>query len=133
MLVSTGISMCSSLYRFSIIITIFVICVFTPNISAADVPKEQVAEVNHLLAFINNSGCIIKRNGTKHPAFKGVEHIRNKYNYFRDEINNTEDFIKYSATKSTLTGNYYLVSCSGRKFIKTRDWLLTELNNFRTK
>jgi Family of unknown function (DUF5329) len=99
----------------------------------ADVPDNQIKEVNHLLAYVKNSGCIINRNGSDHLAEEGVSHIENKYDYFRDDISSTEDFIEYSATKSTMSGNFYTVTCPGKKTIKTQDWLLTELKKYRSK
>jgi hypothetical protein len=116
-----------------LLIKIFVTCILVYNTVNADVPADQVKEINHLLDFIKNSNCIINRNGTDHPAIKGVEHIKNKYEYFRDDIKNTEGFIEYSATKSTMSGNYYTVTCPGKETIKTQDWLLTELKRFRVK
>ena len=99
----------------------------------ADVPPEQLSEVEHLLAFVKNSGCIINRNGTDHPADKGISHIETKYDYFRDDISSTEEFIELSATNSTMSGDYYMVKCPGKETIKTQDWLLTELKKYRTK
>ncbi len=110
---------------------LLVLCVVVFDAAFADVPAEQVKEVKHLLAFVKNSGCIINRNGTDHPAEKGIEHIEMKYDYFRDDIKSTEDFIEYSATKSTMSGDYYMVSCPGKKTIRTQDWLMTELKRFR--
>ena len=104
---------------------------FISNTANADVPPEQIKEVNYLLKFVKSSGCIINRNGTDHPAEKGIEHIEMKYDYFRDDIKSTEDFIEYSATKSTMSGDYYMVSCPGKKTIRTQDWLMTELKRFR--
>ncbi len=98
----------------------------------ADVPANQVDEVNHLIEYVKNSGCIINRNGTDHPADKGVNHIIRKYNYFRDDINSTEEFIEYSATKSTMSGKYYTATCKQEKPVKTRDWLLAELERYRS-
>ncbi len=51
---------------------------------------------------------------------KGISHIEKKYNYYRDDIHNTEDFIKLSATKSTMSGGYYTVKCQGKKRLKRR-------------
>ena len=107
--------------------------VFIYNFVSADVPSNQVKEVIHLLAFVENSACIINRNGSDYPAEKGVSHIEMKYDYFRDDINNTEEFIKYSATKSTMSGDYYTVTCPGKKSINTQDWLMNELKRFRTE
>ena len=99
----------------------------------ADVPDSQIKEVDHLLAFVKNSGCTINRNGTDHPAKKGVSHIENKYDYFRDDIKSTEEFIELSATKSTMSGDYYTVKCAGKETIKTQDWLLAELKRYRSE
>ncbi|MCK5665099.1 MAG: DUF5329 family protein [Thiotrichaceae bacterium] len=99
----------------------------------ADVPEEQVKEVDHLLTYIKNSGCIINRNGTDYHAEKGLSHIEKKYDYFRGDINSTEKFIEMSATKSTMSGNNYMAKCPGKETIKTQDWLLTELKQYRLK
>ncbi len=112
---------------------LFLLCLFKSNIAFADVPVNQLKEVNHLLAFVKNSGCIINRNGSDYPAVKGVSHIEMKYDYFRDDINNTEEFIEYSATKSTMSGDYYTVTCTGKKSINTQDWLMNELKRFRAE
>jgi len=100
--------------------------------TSADVPPEQVGEVDHLLSFVKNSGCTINRNGSNYDGKKGLSHITRKYEYFRDDIKNTEDFIKYSATKSTMSGDFYTVTCPGKKTIQTKDWLLNELARFRS-
>ncbi len=99
----------------------------------ADVPVMQRQEVEHLLAFIKNSGCILDRNGTDYPAKKGLQHIKKKYDYFRDDIKNTEDFIALAATKSTMSGEYYKVKCTGKKIVTTQHWLLSELKKYREK
>ncbi len=97
----------------------------------ADVPDDQVVEVDHLLAYVESSGCTFIRNGDQHTAADSVSHILKKYDYYRDDIKSTEDFIRYSATKSILSGKYYTVSCAGEATINTSDWLLSELERFR--
>ncbi len=99
----------------------------------ADVPVAQRQEVEHLLVFIKNSACVLNRNGTDYPAEEGLQHIKKKYDYFRDDIKNTEDFIALAATKSTMSGEYYKVKCPGKKTINTQHWLLSELKKYREK
>ena len=94
----------------------------------ADVPKTQMAEVQHLIKFVKNSECTINRNGSNHKGPKAAGHILKKYNHFRDDI---EDFIRLSATKSTMSGKYYQVACPGKAQMKTQDWLLAELKRYR--
>ncbi|VAW98128.1 hypothetical protein MNBD_GAMMA21-2597 [hydrothermal vent metagenome] len=113
------------------LIKLFVLLFFVSGVGYADVPTKQVKEVKHLLSFVRDSGCIINRNGSEYPSAKGVKHIQRKYDYFRDDIKSTEDFIELAATKSTMSGKYYTVTCPGKEKIKTQDWLLTELKRFR--
>ena len=97
----------------------------------ADVPDNQVVEVEHLLTYVENSGCTFIRNGDQHAAADSVTHIMKKYDYYRDDIKTTEDFISYSATKSVLSGKYYKVRCPGQETMRTQDWLMTELKHYR--
>lgn len=117
----------------NLLIQLMLVILFASNAVFADVPLNQVKEVNHLLAYVKNSGCIINRNGSDHLAEEGVRHIEMKYDYFRDDISSTEGFIEYSATKSTMSGKFYTVTCPGKKTIKTQDWLLTELQRYRSE
>lgn len=112
---------------------LFLVLVLVFNNAIADVPAEQLREVEHLLVFVKESGCIINRNGSEYLAKKGLSHIEKKYDYFRDDISSTEEFIELSATKSTMSGDYYTVKCPGKKSIRTKDWLLAELKRYRTK
>ena len=59
--------------------------------------KKQIKEVDHLLNYVGISKCTINRNAIEYKGDKAVKHIESKYNYFRDDIKITEDFIKYSA------------------------------------
>jgi hypothetical protein len=88
------------------------------------------AEIDHLLHYIKSSGCIFIRNDMEVTAAEARSHIQNKYNYSRDRVKTTEDFIKYAATKSSLSGKPYRVQCSGRE-TGTAEWLYTELQRLR--
>jgi len=110
---------------------LFILCLISPFQAFSDVPQNQINEVQHLLNFIKNTSCTIRRNGTEHNGKDGVKHIQKKYDYYRNDIKSTEDFIQYSATKSTLSGNHYTVTCPGKKTLETQQWLLNELNQYR--
>lgn len=115
------------------ILSVFTAILLLHNTSFADVPEEQRIEVEHLLEFVKNSPCTFIRNGSNYPGEESVAHIKKKYDYYRDDIKTTEDFIKYSATKSTMSSKYYTVACPDNKPIKAKDWLLNELALFRSK
>ncbi len=99
----------------------------------ADVPDSQKPEVEHLLKFVKESACEMDRNGSRHPGPKAYQHIAQKYDYSRNKIRSTEEFIAYSASKSTTSNHDYLAVCPGQTTVKTQDWLLAELKRFRTK
>ena len=101
------------------------------GIVSADVATEQEAEVDHLLNYVKTSPCQFQRNGEIHDGIAAESHIRNKYDFFRSKIETTEQFIEWSATKSTISGRYYTVKCADADWKETRDWLLKELESFR--
>lgn len=89
-------------------------------------------EIDHLLQYIESSGCIFIRNGKESAPGEARDHIQKKYDYFRDRVKTTEDFIKYAATKSTISGKAYAVRCNGPE-MDTADWLQSELQKLRSR
>jgi hypothetical protein len=88
-------------------------------------------EINHLLRYVESTQCSYERNGSEYKGVDAVKHITKKYNYFKDKIKTTEDFIKLSATKSTMSGKFYSIHCNGKAPVKSQDWLLQELARYR--
>ena len=84
---------------------------FSSNANA-DISDKTQNEINYLLSHIEQSECIFNRNGLDYKGSKVVKHIKTKYNYFKDEIKTTEDFITLSATKSEMSGKEYTVRCN---------------------
>ena len=93
----------------------------------ADTQKEIV----HLLDFVINTSCKYERNRTLYGGIEAQNHIKKKYHYFIDNINSAEDFIKYSATESTISGKKYTILCADMPVQNSADWLLEELKKFR--
>lgn len=88
-------------------------------------------EIAHLIKFVENTPCRYERNGETYSGREAAEHIRKKYNHFKDEISTAEDFILLSATKSELTGKKYRVFCEGEKPLDSDQWLRGELKVYR--
>jgi hypothetical protein len=99
----------------------------------ADVSPEQKLETSHLLNFVKDTPCKIIRNGKAYDGNSAVTHIQKKYDYFKDDIETSEQFIELSASKSTLSGKYYTVVCGDDQPVRTKDWLLEELRNYRQR
>lgn len=88
-------------------------------------------EIDHLLAFVANTTCQYERNGSVYDGVRAEQHIKRKYEYFKDKIYSAEDFIKYSATKSTMSGKQYKIHCTDMATQNSSDWLLDELKKYR--
>ena len=99
-----------------------------PASSAAGTTKE----IESLLLFIEQSGCTFVMNGNHYDTLKAREHIEKKYAYYEERITTTEDFILYSATKSSITGEPYMVICNDVN-MATSDWLNAELAELRKR
>jgi len=89
-------------------------------------------EIVSLLLFVEQSGCTFIRNGEHYDSSSARRHIEKKYAYFKERVNTTEEFIEYSATKSTISGKPYTVICNGEN-MKSSDWLNAELHKLRTQ
>ena len=100
--------------------------VLIPLESQADAEKE----IKHLIKYIENSNCKFIRNGKEYNAKEALMHIQNKYEYTKRWIKSAEDFIKYTVTKSSLSGRPYLVRCNGQEVVSA-EWLSEELKRFR--
>ena len=90
------------------------------------------AEIDHLLGFIAASPCSFIRNGVAYDGADAVVHIKDKYDYYRDDIHSAEDFIALAASKSALSGKPYLVQCDAIQ-MPAAEWLTRELSAFRQR
>ena len=87
-------------------------------------------EIRHLLQFIESSGCEFERNGTVYDSKEARSHIERKYDYIESRVDETEVFIKYAATKSSMSGKKYHVTCNGKRQASA-EWLHQELSRYR--
>ena len=88
-------------------------------------------EIEHLLDFVEKTSCKYERNGKMYAGPGAREHITRKYEYYKEKIKSAEDFIKYSATKSKMSGRKYKVHCPGQAVQNVGDWLQKELKKYR--
>ena len=56
-----------------------------------------------------------------------------KYLLNRRLVLTTEDFIALAATKSSMSGNAYLVQCSGQSQTYSADWMTAQLREIRAQ
>lgn len=118
----------------SIFLLLTLLLPFPLAVRSAELSPAVRTEIDHLMSYMEKSGCKFCRNGTWYTEPKAVrDHVETKYRYFMDKgkINSTEDFIKWSATKSEMSGKPYLVKCDAGPEQPLGEWLAGELNRFR--
>ena len=113
-------------------LSIALILTVSPLIARGEgqIAEQMGNEVSHLLSFVETSDCLFLRNNTTHTSVQARQHIERKLNHIKAKITSTEDFIRYAASKSSITGQRYLVDC-GDGQISSQQWLMDELLKFR--
>ena len=66
--------------------------------------KSAQGEIDHLLDFVGTSTCTFVRNGTDYPPPKARDASGMKYQFARRGSRAAEEFIKYLATESSMSG-----------------------------
>jgi len=112
-----------------IVAAVALVALLTVSPARADPFDDEIA---HLIDFVRHSPCIFIRNGSEYAGGEAADHIRAKYDHFKDEIKTVEDFIARAASKSLLSGKPYEVRCDG-KTIPAADWIRAEDAAYRAK
>ena len=96
---------------------------------------ENVAEkeILHLFDYLGKSNCEFNRNRSWYSPQEAVQHLQRKYKWLvkRGLINSAEQFIERAASRSSMSGESYLVKCGDSEPIKSAEWFMQELKKFR--
>ena len=103
------------------------LALIAPGSLAEDVADR---EIQHLLSFVENSGCNFHRNGADHDSAAAADHLRLKYRRGGRYADTAEHFIDRLASESSWTGETYTVTCEG-KTEPSGEWLHRELQAYR--
>lgn len=91
-------------------------------------------EISGLMQALETSGCRFQRNGSWYDAVAARGHLQRKYDYLlkRDMVDSSEQFIERAASRSSMSGKAYKVSCSGAPEQDASAWFLQQLRRLRT-
>jgi Family of unknown function (DUF5329) len=99
--------------------------------SAAMSPKQ---EIEALLTYVGGlKGASFVRNGTAYSAPEAEAHLRRKWSYAGSRLSTAEEFIRYCATKSSVSGVEYVIRFSDGREEPSARVLLNELQRIRAK
>jgi hypothetical protein len=107
----------------------------TAILPAAEAPPARLTteqEITLLISLVENSECHFHRNGARHDAAAGADHLRLKLRRGSKYAQTTEDFIRNLATKSSWSGKPYQIEHPDGRMEPLADWLQRELVRLRT-
>lgn len=86
--------------------------------SFAQQPLTEEQKTDHLILFIRNlKGATFIRNGTEHSAAAAADHLQMKREKAGSRIKTAKAFIDKVASKSTLSGEPYMIRfANGKEF-----------------
>ncbi len=101
--------------------------------AAAPLAPAAKAEIDGLLSRLEASQCQFNRNGSWHSAADAKSHLLNKLKYLEDRgaVQTAEQFIELAASKSSVSGDAYLVKCGGGAAVPSAVWLQSQLQLMR--
>jgi hypothetical protein len=70
------------------------------------------------------------RNGTRYDARAAAEHLRTKLSFAGSHVQTAEDFIRYCATGSSVSGQPYEIRLPDGQVVRAADFLRDKLAEF---
>ncbi len=109
-------------------------CLALAATASADEPDDTTrAEINQLIAYLQQSDCRFYRNGKWHDSAAAVKHLNKKYRYLlkKGYISTTETFISRAASKSSISKKDYRVQCGESDPVTSESWFSDQLAEIR--
>ena len=79
-------------------------------------------EISYLINSVGKNGCVFIRNGERFSGKEAREHLRSKRKLNAHLIHSAEDFIKKIASRSSTSGEPYMISCKGEEQQSANEW-----------
>ncbi len=95
-------------------------------------PSETV-KIQYLIASVEAlEGAKFIRNGSEYDARAAGDHLRLKLKVAGKKVKTAEDFIKFCASKSSITGEPYLMRFADGTTVKSEVYFSDKLKTFAT-
>lgn len=100
---------------------------------AQSLPANAGLEIRQLFTALEASGCQFSRNDSWYDAAQASAHLHRKYDYLLEhgKITSAETFIALAASKSSMSGQPYLVRCGQAPAVTSQAWFMARLRALR--
>jgi hypothetical protein len=117
---------------FRILVPIVAVILFCASTGAAE-DSLMDSEIDFLLDSVVTSDCVFIRNGKKHDAIAARKHLQLKRKRGKRYFSSAEEFIERLASKSSWSGDAYLIECGGESQQTANDWFTALLIKYRAE
>jgi hypothetical protein len=101
---------------------------FSGALAAARIQPRENARIEALIAAVGQlHGATFIRNGSAHTAAEAASHLRLKWMNAGRHVRTAEDFIRYCATGSSITGRPYRIRLADGREMESADFFNAEL------
>lgn len=101
--------------------------VYRKILGVADNPAaRERAQIDYLIEVMRKSPYTFIRNGVEHSGARGAAHLIWKYHRKLSKVHSVQSFIDEIATRSSLSGELYLVKLEEGKTYPLRELLTNE-------
>jgi len=91
-------------------------------------------KIDYMISAIETlSDAKFVRNGTEYDAKTAADHLRKKLKYAGARVKSADDFIRYCATKSSMSGKPYEIHYSDGRVETSEAFLRQKLSEFSIK
>ena len=106
-----------------------------PGLAGATPSPNEGKVIESLIQRVSNrANMVFLRNGNEYSAADAAKHMREKYEYFKQEIVTAEDFILRCGTRSEMSKAPYKVKLAGGNAVRdSSDFLHEELRALRQR
>ncbi len=95
--------------------------------------SSEAAKIQYLIASVETlEGAKFIRNGSEYDARSASDHLRLKLKVAGNKVKTAEDFIKFCASKSSITGEPYLMRFADGTTVKSEVFFRNKLKTFAT-
>jgi hypothetical protein len=94
---------------------------------AVAMDPQAKAEIDELITYVQSAGVRFIRNGSEYSGVEAAQHLRSKLAVAADRVKTADDFITGIASKSSLTGQLYLVKFPDGHTQPCGEWLRAHL------
>jgi hypothetical protein len=91
----------------------------------------EAARIQYLIASVEAlEGAKFIRNGSEHDARAAADHLRLKLKAAGNKVKTAEDFIKFCASRSSITGKPYLIRLADGTTLESEVFFRNKLRTF---